>query len=196
MSFDNLFCNNLQTNTINGSPPGGGSVKCLYRIGVDASSNPGPTGGLIVKYNITQPSPLYYNMPLTINPIGLGMADNFKDDINNNITVNSNTITINTDGKYLVTISLAVGSTYSGSNILVAQLLKNTQEVFTYPPGVNCATNFFDTSALPIPFSTASFLSGSNIITCYTGDEIALVLWLLADQVEIQLTSSISIEKL
>lgn len=175
--------------------------KCMYRIGVDPSSNPDSnTGGLLVKYNETQPSPTLFNMPITAVPNGsLSIADNFSDDIEGKLTINPTSITCNSTGKYLVTVSIsALFFNFNPGNLLVCQILKTGNEVFSSPPAVNASSSIIDTSQTPIGglYPGSSFCSGSSIVSLLEGQEISLVLWLLYDQMSISLTSGFTIEKL
>lgn len=168
---------------------------CRYRIGVNPASNPGPSGGLLI------PATSNFKLPLTATPNGsLGIGDNFKNDPKNLITVNSDTITINKTGQYQ--LSMMWGclipksiTPYDPNNLIVFQLLLNSQSIFLAPPAVNAAGGVISVVGTPLDayYDAGAFLSGSSIAQLNKGDVLAVMIYIRSDSAEVTLTSNLSI---
>lgn len=192
MSFQYAKINTIDTDQINNSS----LPKCIYRLGINPISNPDPTiGGLIVNSTQTEPGP--FNIPLTDQPASIGMADNFKIDPDNCLTLQGDKIKCNRTGKYQMNLCLALlFPLWEPLNIIVCQLLINGQSVFTAPPGLNSGLPelLLPTMSPVFPlFNSGCFLNSSQIVSLNTNDEISLVLKFYYGTTVIALTSGLSI---
>jgi len=201
MSFELLEATRIEgLRTINGQPFVAAANPCNYRINVDPTSNPDPfSGGLIVTAASTQPLPVIFNVPLSLNQPGLGPAAPYRTDPDSDITVGPNTITINKTGGYQIAMQMDLLShTVNPANIAIFQILLNGQSVFATPPICSAAGNFIDLSLSPIGglYAKGCITTGDCNAFLTAGDVIACVFWLAADSAAITLTSNISIIKL
>ena len=183
--------------------------KCIYRLGINPVSNPDPNiGGLIVdaaQTNPPGPGPRIalfapFNIPLTDQSQSIGIADNFKIDPSNCLTLLNDKIKCNIAGKYQMYLNLAtLFPIWDPLNIVICQLLINGQEVFMGPPGLNSGLPSLllpDTVPLYPTYTGACFINSTAIISLNTNDEISLVLKFQAGQLTIALTSGLCINKL
>lgn len=203
MSFDYATINFLRVNTINGqSAP----VVCNYRMGVDPTSNPGIAGGLYVTSASTQPTS--FPIPLKFTPDGgLNIAENFKNDPTNCLTLSGSDITVNRSGIYEISVqlgmlinggappNLGVAVPFTAGNIAVGQVLLNTSHVFMSPPGVNSGNAVISLTGTPVGgiYAGGVFIGGTQLCQLTAGQIINLQLFLKNDYCEITLTSAVTI---
>lgn len=163
-----------------------------FRVSVDPSAAPDPiTNGLIVTAGS-----LEFNMPLLSSNPGLGIAEPYINDPDNDFTINSNYVTINNTGNFDISFQvIAVGVSALASPMIV-QVLRNGDAIFTTPS--ICSDCKFTSCAISVgPYTDGWICSGAGNALLTTGDEIALVIQPnnAADDIVIQLVSNISMHK-
>lgn len=113
------------------------------RAGVDPTSNPDPiTMGLLLPSGSAE-----QNLPLTITPYGINIADPYIQDSNGDYTVNSNSITVNNEGDYNISFEILVLGTADQVDPMVCQVLLQGQTIYNAPPSIAD----FALAAAPIP---------------------------------------------
>lgn len=164
--------------------------QCSYRIGIDPSSNPGMMGGLAVTAAETNPGP--FNIPLTTQPSGLSIGDNYAYDPDGCFTVGVDSITCNITGYYQMSFNFSIAA---ANNITFnsIQLLKTGELAFTAPPALSCIDGFTNVTFLGLPFTHVSSLTSSAGVFLEAGQAISLVYNLRNTEVELTLTSNITI---
>lgn len=168
------------------------------RFGVDPSTNPGPViGGLL--FDPTTTTTGDWIIPMTATPVGLGLGDNYEDDTDDYFTLTSPTqLTINVTGKYHLSIGWFV-LTSDTLNPVVVQLLKNGENIFSAPPGVNDFDSGASTGTSPISglYTRAYSMNGGMDCLLTAGDVISCKLYAEGgsggDTAEISLTSALCI---
>ena len=187
------------THRSNVTAPANPIDSCTYRISIDPTSNPEPfVQGLVVDSTSTHPGT--FNIPLTISPLGLGLAETYLYDPTGFLSVGADTITVLKSCVVYASVSLGILSNeVTPNNFFNAQLLHNGQAVFTAPPGMQ-AGGAFGVNLTPTPvgglYNRGGFDCGSGILTLTQGDVLALVFYLQYDSCVITLTSAISITML
>lgn len=199
MSFEQIQTVNIDCQTINKIPV---NPSVEYRIGIDPTSNQDPfTGGLIVPSNVTQPYPLIFKVPLSIQDTpGLGFGNNFVYDPTNALTFapggDNTLIQVNRTGKYNISLQFDVLSNLTTpNNIGIFQLVPNGQAVFAGPPAISGGGSFSDISGTPIGgiFNITMICSGTANVSLTSGDLLCIVYYLQYDTSVIALTSNVSI---
>jgi len=147
------------------------------RFGIDASASPGPTGGLL--FDPTTTTAGTFVMPMTATSTGLGIAENFEDDVDNYFTLTSpTTLQINVSGKYHLSSNWCVFSSDPLLPVSV-QVLRNGDTMFTAPPAVAVFTGGVSTGTTPISglYTTAYSTSASADCELTAGDIIGCKLY-------------------
>lgn len=164
------------------------------RAGVDPSASPGILGGLVIPQGSPQ-----FNMPLIIADQGLGIANPYLQNDNNDFTVNADTITINHSGKYSISFIVSIFGNIQKVSVSAVQVLLNGQSIFGAPP--LCSDGSLEgivVTSIPAPFNYAWFYESSANGNIPAGSEIALCILPQnpLETNEIALTSSISITRI
>lgn len=168
------------------------------RFGVDNSSNPGPViNGLLFDPTLTTAGT--FAIPLTASSVGLGIADNYEDDIDNYFTITSpTTIQINVTGKYHLSGCFCVASN-DLLNPVLTQITRNSDPIFSAPAASTNFTNASNTTGTPISglYTYAYSMTNSVDALLTAGDIINVKLFASGgsggDTAEITLTSALCI---
>lgn len=167
-------------------------ASAVFRANVDPQSNPDPTlNGLIVPPNAGQ-----FNMPITVSPQGLQLADGFINDPSGFYTISTDTFSINRKGDFRASFSvfvIGIGATQNHS--MVAQLMDNSFNIYSNPPIIAAGSYAGELITSPIT-GVAWYLTGSAVFTVDT-TPVTIALKCIFDNdtdVVIALTSNISIE--
>jgi hypothetical protein len=169
-------------------------VRAQLRAGVDPTSNPDPiTGGLIVPAGSTQ-----FNMPITVSPQSIGLADPFITDSAGFYQVASDGINIMYNNDYQASFNIYIIGTGAIPNQLqVGQILEDGQSIFNAPP--ICSANDYDGSVVTVPLGGIIWLLTGTANFTVTTAPVKIVMRLLINNTTdfvIALTSNISIEKI
>lgn len=192
-SLDNSITLTPTANTLNFSINAVTSQASSVRANLDNSSNPGPViNGLLVPAGSAE-----FNMPLTLDPQGLGLSEAYITDPNGDYKVLTDTINFNNKGNFRISFNAFVFGTDSVPK--TCQLLLNGQPVYSAPPLCADSGNENDLPVLFAPYTKAwDFCATANVNIDVVPSEICLRILLnnTLDDNEVALTSNISINRL
>lgn len=168
-------------------------VRAQLRAGVDPSSNPDPiTNGLIVPAGTTE-----FNMPLTVLPQGIGLADPFITDSAGFFQIDPDGMNIMYENDFQASFNVyIIGVGASQNQLQVGQILQDGQVIFNAPPV--CSASDYAGAVVTAPLGGVIWLL-TGTANFHATVPTKLVLRLLINNttdVVIALTSNFSIEKI
>jgi hypothetical protein len=169
-------------------------VRAQLRAGVDPTSNPDPLiGGLLIPAGSVE-----FNMPLTILPQSLGLADPFISDNSGFFSVDSDGINLMYENDYQASFNVyIIGFGASQNQLQIGQILQDGQTIFNAPP--ICAASDYAGAIVSMPAAGVIWLLTGTANFKATTAPVKLVLRLMmnsATDLIISLTSNFSIEKI
>ena len=190
---DNDLCEEGATGATGPTGPQGNNNSSLRAI-VD---NSGAIDPFLFGLQIPpEPSPGYqFNMPITITPVGIGLATPYLN--GSDYTINSNYVTINTNGHYRVSMDIAIFCSIDSQKVV--QIMLDGQTIFTGPAACGSGNDVHNiATSFPIPYPNVyAFEATCNIIVDTAPVNIAVVMLLNNSDINvISLPSNISIERL
>lgn len=168
-------------------------VRAQFRAGVDPSSNPDPIiGGLLVPAGSTE-----FNMPITILPQSIGLADPFVTDPAGFFQFDPDGVNLMYANDYQASFNIyIIGFGASPDQLQVGQILQDGQTIFNAPP--ICSASDYGGSVVNAPLNGVIWLltgTANFRVTSQSKIVMRLLMNSTTDLV-VALTSNISIEKI
>jgi hypothetical protein len=168
-------------------------VRAQLRAGVDPTSNPDPLiGGLLIPAGTTE-----FNMPITISPQSIGLADPFITDNSGFFQVDPDGVNIMFANDYQVSFNIYIIGFGAAQNQLQAgQILVDGQSIFSAPPV--CSASDYSGSVITTPLVGVIWLL-TGTANFQTTTPVKIVMRLLmngATDLVVALTSNLSLEKI
>lgn len=168
-------------------------IRAQCRAGVDPSSNPDPLiGGLLIPAGTTE-----FNMPITVLPQGIGLADPFVTDPAGFFQFDPDGINIIYANDYQASFSIYIlGFGASQDQLQVGQILQDGQTIFNAPPV--CSASDYNGSLISVPLNGVIWLlTGTANFKVMSPSKIVMRLLMNGTtDLVVALTSNISIEKI
>lgn len=169
-------------------------IRAQLRAGVDPTSNPDPiTNGLLIPAGTTE-----FNMPLTVLPQSIGLADPFISDKAGFFQIDSDGIVLKYNNDYQASFNIYIIGTGATQNQLqIGQILQDGQTIFTSPP--ICSASDYGGSVVTAPLNGVIWLLTGTANFTVTTAPVKIVLRLQINNttdVAVALTSNLSIEKI
>ena len=171
-----------------------GGMFSSLRANVNPVSNPDPfTNGLIIPMGTGQ-----FDLPLTVAPIGLGIADPYIYDPEGDFTVGVDSITINTTGYYSISADIVILGSVDKINPCMFQILLQGQSIFTAPPACFDVSQASSDIVTMIPYNKGWSLSGTANATLQAGQILTCRMLLNnpTDDNVIEIVSAVSIARI